>query len=194
MDDRMSGLELLALYGEDDGELLGKIRLPKMSKKFKKIATVSSMATPYGLMYQAGKYGVKKARKRLKGDERTSGDDALYEELLGAAGKKKKKKFAPGLVKAIKKTGKVTSGFTTGIAKAVGGPPPLLTALSKIDPTKGKKASATKAVNALVVPPQKVTVEVPKGATSLNVKKIAIIGGVGVGSLIVLKMLLSPRR
>jgi hypothetical protein len=192
-DELISGVELLALYGQDD-ELLGKLRIPKISKRLKKIATVASMANPVGFAYQAGKYGIKKARK-MHGDERTSGDDALYEELLGAAKKKTaKKKFLPGLTKAVKKVGKVTSGVTTAVARGVGVPPSLLTALSKIDPTKGKKASATKAITALIVPPEKDVVKVEEGATKVDFKKIAIIGGVGVGSLIVLKIILSPRR
>jgi hypothetical protein len=197
--ERMSGVELLALYGDENEQLLGKLHFPKMSKRFKKIATVASMATPAGLLYQSGKYGLKKARK-MHGDDRTSGDEALYEELLGAAKKKaakkaaKKKKFLPGLGKAVKKVGKVSSGFTTGIAKAVGVPAPLLTALSKIDPTKGKKASATKAVNALIVPPDKTVVSVPFDATKINVKKVAIVGGGVLVSIIALKMIMSRSR
>ncbi len=50
-----------------------------------------------------------------------------------------KGKFLPGLMKPIKKIGKVTSRITTGIAKAAAGligiPPSAIDALAKVDPT-----------------------------------------------------------
>jgi hypothetical protein len=192
-DDRLSGVELLALTGEGDEELLGRWRWkrPRLSRKFKKrfkkIATVASMATPAGLMYQAGKAGVKavqkRRRKKIHGDERTSGDEALYEELLGRGDDELlgKFRFLPGL----SKIGKATRKFTTAAASAFV-PKSTLDLLSHMDPTKKRGAKAA---------PAKAIVPVPPGATKVDVKKIAIIGGAGIGSLIVLKLVLSsPRR
>jgi len=201
-DASLSGVELLALYGEEDNELLGAFKIPKMSSRFKKIAKVASMATPYGLMYHAGKAGYKAAKKRLHGDDSRVGsddrigNDVYFPELLGATKKKKttakKKKFLPGLTKGIKKVGKVTSGFTSAAASALGVPKGLQTALSKLDPTK-KRPSATAAVKALTA--DKEIVPVPAESMKIDTKKIAIIGGAGIGGLILLKVLLSaPRR
>jgi hypothetical protein len=120
------------------------------------------------------------------GDERMSGVEllALYgdgDDRMGA--------FLPGLTKAIKKVGKVTSGITTGLARTVGVPQSALNALAHVDPTKGKP-SATAAVAAL-----KKVEPVKKEAVKIDAKKIAIIAGGGVGALILLKLLLgAPRR
>jgi hypothetical protein len=193
-EDRLSGVELLALYGDDDRLGRIRIRMPKIGQRIKKAARY----TPAGLAFRVAKKAATtiKRRRRLKGDDRFIGEDLLFEDIAGSKKKKpakKKKKFLPGLTKGIRKVGKVTSGFTTGIAKTVGIPAPLLKAFSKLDPTK-KKQSGTEAVQALI-PVEKEVVPVAPGATGIDVKKIAIVGGGAVAALVVLKFALSsPRR
>lgn len=116
---------------------------------------------------------------RIRGDnERYSGD---YE--IGA--------FLPGLKKVAKKVGKVTAPITTGIAKTFI-PAPVVSAIAKIDPTK--KAPSTKAAVAeLQKPAPKAVVPVPAKAMKIDVKKVAIIGGAGIGALVLLKFLFGSR-
>lgn len=116
-------------------------------------------------------------------DDRLSGVEllALYgdDERIGA--------FLPGL----RKIGKVTSKFTGGIAKTFL-PPSLVNAAANLDPTK-KNPSAKAAVAAVNAPP-KTSVPVKKNALNIDVKKVAIIGGAGVGALILLKILLGSHK
>lgn len=177
--ERMSGVELFALYGDDNR--IGAFKMPKFSKRFKKIAKYASMATPYGLVYHGAKAGGKAIRRKMHGDERVGTE---YVERLGAA-KKKKRKFLPGLAKV----GKVTRGITTGVASAFV-PKSTLDLLSKLDPTK-KKSTGGSVMN---VPVQKEIIPVEPSAMKLDTKKIAIIGGIGVGSLVLLSIAMRPRN
>jgi hypothetical protein len=123
-------------------------------------------------------------------DERISGVEllALYgedDERMGA--------FLPGL----RKIGKVTKGFTSGVAQAIGVPKVVLNVAAKLDPTAKKKPSIKAAVSTAkaAIPPKKTIVPVKKEALKIDTKKALIIGGSAVGALIVLKLLLSaPRR
>jgi hypothetical protein len=164
--ERFSGVELLALYGEDDNSRMGAF-LPGLKKAGGKVFA----ATPGGAVFN---YGMKKSKHFRK--RHGMGDD---DSRMGA--------FLPGL----KKVGKVTSGFTGGIAKAFL-PPSLVNAASFLDPTK-KGASAKKAVVA-VNASQKAIVPVPKTALKIDTKKALIIGGGAVGALILLKLLLGAPR
>lgn len=210
-DTGLSGVELLALYG-DDGEEIGAFRLPAL-RTLAKVGKKAVKFTPQYWMYKGAKAGIKAGtrkaksiKKRLSGDDSRVGfeydalpSDVFYPQSIGAAKKTavkkpaKKKKFLPGLSKGIRKVGKVTSGFTSAAAQAVGVPKPLLTALSKIDPTK-KKPSATAAVKALAPVPEKEIIPVEADKMKIDVKKIAIIGGAAVGSLVLLRVLTAPRR
>lgn len=157
----LSGVELLALYGEDSGE--------------------------------NRKYRSDDSRIALYGESDRIADNDSFPELLGAT-QKKKKKFLPGLGKGIKSVGKVTSGFTSAAASAVGVPKPLLNALSKVDPTK-KNKSATQAVQTFTNETQAATAQkkeiiaVKPESINIDTKKIAIIAGSGIAALVVLKFL-----
>lgn len=227
-DTRLAGAELLALYGEEDSEMLGAFpfSFPKGLSKLARKLPVFSVAkgikkaakyTPAYQIYKGSKKAKKAIKKRLHGeddrigffygdDDRIGAEVVSFEvspELLGAvkktakkpAVKKAKKKTGQKIFTGIKKVGKVTSGFTSAAARAVGVPAPLLKALSKIDPTKGKKASAAKAIEAYTEETGKEVIPVKAEAMAMDTKKIAIIAGSGLGALIVLKLLLSaPRR
>jgi hypothetical protein len=186
------GIELLALYGDDD-ERMGSF-LPGL----KKFARRASHLTP---QYWAAR-GIKslakgKHRRVLKGDLEREVLAAIEEGRLGAEDIEVLGAFLPGLTKVLKKAGKFTSGITTAAARFVGVPQSALNALAHIDPTK--KGSVTQkamsAVSAVVAPqPQtKVVIAVPKSAMQMDVKKVAIIAGAGIGSLIVLKILFGSR-
>ena len=167
-DSELSGVELLALYGEDGREL------GSWFSKAKKAAKKAVKYTPQGAIYNAVKRGKK---RRLHGEDyrvgysRIDGDG----EELGA--------FLPGL----KKIGKFTHKITGGIAKAII-PASLVDAAAALDPTKKGKSKA-------VVPvPAKQVITVPKTIAGIDTKKVLIIGGAGIGSLILLKVLLSSSR
>jgi hypothetical protein len=107
-----------------------------------------------------------------------------YDERIGA--------FLPGLMKVVKKVGKVTSGVTTGIARTVGVPQSALNALAHLDPTKKGGASAQQAITSLTTAPK--TIEpVPFSVMGMDKKKLLIVGGSAVGALVLLKLLMSPR-
>lgn len=221
VNEELSGVELLALYGEDSGELIGY--------DFKKFAKKAVKVTPQYWAYRAGKYGLQKAKK-IHGDERFGAEIELEGSmpefslneyrinefhpdqfanpaefkdqgefiLLGAD--KKKKKFLPGAGKAFKSVGKYTSGFTTAAAQAVGVPKPLLTALAKFDPTKKGGGSSTQAIQAFTAETAKQQMEQQQSKPqsemfkNIDFKKIAIIGGSGIAALILLKILLGSGK
>jgi hypothetical protein len=158
-DDRLSGVELLALYGDDD----------RLGFNWKRGLGKAFAVTPQGALYNYGMKKTKSQRKKMFGDD----------ERIGA--------FLPGL----KKVGKVTSGFTGGIAKAFL-PPQLVNAAAKLDPTR--KGASAKAAVAVVNAPPKTPVPVKKNALNIDVKKVAIIGGAGVGALVLLKILLGSHK
>lgn len=176
-------VELLALYGED-GQEIGSI----WSKLRKGIGKVARFTPQYQLAHRASRL-LKKRRHKVHGDDAMyfEGDETVYvygeEQDLGA--------FLPGL----KKIGKFTHGITTGLARAVGVPQSVLNALAKADITK-KGSKAGKAIAAFIpsAGPMKEVVAVPASASKMDMKKILIIGGAGVGTLVVLKLLLTPRR
>lgn len=170
-------VELLALYGDD--ERVGRIPFRSIGKGLKKAAKF----TPHYWMAKGAVSAAKIARRKVKklhGDERV-GYDELDEPLLSG----KKKKFLPGL----RKVGKVTKGFTTGVASAFV-PKSTLDLLSKIDPTR-KKTTVKGAVTALTPKP---IVPVEKSQFKIDTKKIAIIGGSALGALVLLKIATTPRR
>jgi hypothetical protein len=88
---------------------------------------------------------LKKTAHALRGDALGLTPEAAYyyglmgEEYLG------KGKFLPGLTKAIKKVGKVTSPFTTAIANSFL-PSGVVNAFAKVDPTKKGSVSIPVAV------------------------------------------------
>lgn len=172
--ERMAGIELMALYGDNDR--LGAF-LPGLRKGLRRAAKY----TPHAAIAR----GVKKAGKkwfRFRGDD--GRDYRIYgdEETLGA--------FLPGLKKFVKKVGKVTSGITTGVAKAVGVPQSAIDALAKIDPTKSKP-SVVSAVQSLT--PTKAVVAVPPESMKMDTTKILIIGGTTLGALVAIKILATPK-
>ena len=162
-DSRLSGVQLLALYGEE--EEIGAF-MPGLKRAAKK----AGKFTPHYLLYRGGRAAVKGVRRRLHGD---------FDDRLGA--------FLPGL----RKVGKVTSGFTSGVAQAIGVPKSTLAVLSKFDPTK-KKASLKRAVKAIT--PQKAIVPVKKEMLDVNTKKVLIVAGSGIGALVLLKLLMGMGR
>lgn len=205
-DTGLSGVELLALYG-DDGEEIGAFHIPAM-RTLAKVGKKAIKFTPQYWMYKGAKAGIKAGtrkaksmKKRISGDDSRVGfehdafpSDVFYPQSLGAAKKTTAKKKG-GFITAVRKVGKVTSGFTSAAAQAVGVPKPLLTAVSKLDPTK-KKPSATAAVKALTpaAVPEKMIVPVESSAMKIDPKKIAIIGGAAIGSLVILRVLTAQRH
>lgn len=186
--EEISGVELLALYGDSD-------RLGSFLKNVKRFGKKALHYTPH---YQAAKAISKLHNKRnLKGeDDRLGlcygeGDEVVYctgeDERLAA--------FLPGLKKAVKKVGKVTSGFTTGIAKAFV-PSGVVNALAKFDPTTkgGIKPGVSSLIQTTKPATIKAVVPVPASAASFDMKKIAIIGGSAAAALLVLGFVLRPRR
>jgi hypothetical protein len=192
-EEEMSGVELLALYGDDD-DRLGSI-FSKARDRLRKAARYAVRHSPQRAAYQFAKKHIHgedavnahlAARRVFKGSpehihhiRRLYGDD----ETLGA--------FLPGL----KKIGKFTSGITTGLVRTIGIPQSALDLFSKLDPTAKKKASGSDIANAALVAvqkpvPQKVAVVVPKKAMGMSMKKVAIIGGASVGGVVVLSLLL----
>jgi hypothetical protein len=179
MSDRISGVELLALYGDEPQE---------STRVLRKVYGKRGVKKSYSASERFRKNRSMSAKKRLRGDERMSDDELEvllgYDPEIGA--------FLPGLKKAIKKIGKTTSKVTGSIAKtaaaSVGIPSSAIDALSKIDPTKKGKKSAKSVVEEL----QKNVVTVPGTTMQIDAKKIAIIGGATVGGLIVLKMVMAP--
>ena len=204
----MSGVELLALYGDEEeglGSFWSRMRnLAKIGVKFtpeywaargmksalhhKKKTTKSAKFTP---QYFAAR-GVKKvfagedgegALNEIMGayeDGRLSGEDM---EALGA--------FLPGL----RKIGKWTSKITTGLARAVGIPQSALNALAHIDPTK--RGSVVNNAIETLQQQGKIPVNVTPGALKFSWKKVAIVGGATAGSLVLLTILvraMRPRR
>jgi hypothetical protein len=156
IDERISGVELLALYGDRGGYSVPVPNVP---------------AAKYMRKVHAAKY---MRKVHVAGDER-----------IGA--------FLPGLTKAIKKVGKFTSPITTGIAKTFI-PAGIVDAAAHLDPTR-KSSSVAKAFQSVaLVPANKTAVTVPASVLGIDTKKLAIIGGAGIGSLILLKVLLGNRR
>lgn len=200
-----SGVELLALYGDDgderitgDDELLG-FSLRRGLKK-------AVRYTPHYQAYRGAKWGAKKAGRflrKLRGDDGidyymgeedssvyTVGDDGEM-ILLGDA--EELGAFLPGLKKGLRKVGRVTSGLTTGIARTIGIPQSVIDAASKLDPTR-KGTTARGAVAAITPQPQKPVQRTSKAAFKLDAKNIAIVAGAGAAGLIVLKVLLSSKK
>jgi hypothetical protein len=205
-EESLSGVELLALYGDDD-DRLGNI----FSAARNRLRKAARYAVRHSPQYAAAKF----ARKHIHGDEelgaflpglrkaarrviKNSPQHLAYmaarrhlhgDEELGA--------FLPGLMKGVKSVGKFTSGITTGLARAVGVPQSALDALSHIDPTKKNKGSAMDIANASLVAlqkqPGKTVVTVPKQVLGMSMKKVAIIGGASVGGVVVLGLLLRKR-
>jgi len=169
------GIELLALYG--DGRM-GSF-LPGLRRGVKKVWA----KTPGGAAYNFALKKSENLRRRhgLGDDSRVGFEDDIIagdEDRLGA--------FLPGLTKVAKKIGKVTSPYTTAIAKSFL-PSALVDAAAGFDPTKkGGKKDFNAMLNAVNPPVVPVRVHRP-----LNVKKIAIIAGAGVGALVLIKILTS---
>lgn len=213
-------VELLALYG-DDGQEIGTYledgtpvifgtedELGSFWSKLRRGIGKAARFTPaywaakgmkwagkHNPQYLAAKKAAemlrRKHRHKIHGDDflYVQGDEAVYvygedDERIGA--------FLPGL----KKIGRFTSRFTTGLARAIGVPQSVLNALSHVDPTS--KGSAGSVIASLIPSgggPSKDIIAVPASAHKMDWKKIAIIGGAGVGAVIVLKILIgSPRR
>lgn len=206
--ERIDGVELLALYGEDD-ERLGRF-LPGLKKFAKKAARF----TPQYWAAKGIKAGAKKAKKAVKltpqywaarGVKKLlHGEEGAIEEILGAYADGRLSgedmeylgAFLPGLKKFVKKVGKVTSKITTAAARFVGVPQSAINALAKVDPTKKgtvvqKAIAAAKAMPSIVaasLPAQQV-VPVPSTTMGFNTKKMLIIGGAGVGGLLLIGIL-----
>lgn len=185
--DRLSGTSLIGIFGDD--RLNGK----RMRQARSVGKTMLRYSAP-GLAYRG-------ARNLM----RMRGDDL---ELLGKKAKRKAAKKATarkpaakkpaakkrgGFMTAIRKVGKVTSGFTSGAAQMIGVPKSALNAFAKLDPTKKGQTvkKATKAV--LTKPTTKTVVPVKASAMNIDMKKVAIIGGAGVGALVLVKVLTSRR-
>lgn len=170
IDDRINGVELLAIYGED--ESLGF----DLRRGFKKALRYSPGAVAYR-MVKKGAHAAR--RRRLHGDE---------PELLGA--------FLPGLMKPLKKVGKYTSGITTGIAKTFV-PSGVVDLVAKFDPTKKNKAKVTQADVSKALTPQQ-QAQAPASflpaSISPNVKKYAIYGAAGLAGLLALKMVVNGKK
>jgi hypothetical protein len=195
--DGIDGVELLALYGDND-ERIGRF-LPGLKRFAKKAGRFNpqwatrgikaSIAAKYTPHYWAAR-GVKKmlsgeegAMEEILGayaDGRLSGEDVEY---LGA--------FLPGLKKFFKKVGKVTSKITTAAARFVGVPKSALDALAKIDPTKRGSMinKAIEAAQAMPSAPTQQVVPVPATTMGFNTKKLLIVGGAGVGGLLLIGIL-----
>ena len=174
-DERVNGVELLALYGDDErvGSTFGSRMLslknrPKKKKKyfaFKKFPRPPVPPMPHIL------YG--------------------ENERMGA--------FLPGL----KKIGKFTSGITTGLARAVGIPQSALNALSRVDPTKkGSKGSnilntaqdVANVAKSFLPGQNKAGVPVPAEAMKANTKNIVMVAGAGVGVLALVAIIAATRK
>lgn len=210
----ISGAELLALYGEDDDERLGRF-LPGL----KKFAKKAMKFTPQYWAAKGIKAGAKRAGKiakkavkytpaywAAKGLHKTlKGEDGAMEEILGAISDGRLSgedieylgAFLPGLKKFVKKVGKVTSKITTAAARFVGVPQSAINALAKVDPTKAKKGSvaqqAIQAAQALVATPKSI-VPVSPAAAGFGSKKILIAGGAAAGALVLIMLLAGSRR
>jgi hypothetical protein len=177
-DERTGGVELLALYGEDD-EYLGSMfqdRMRTLRNRPKKKKQYIAF------------------RKVPKGIPRVPQIPQLYgeNERMGA--------FLPGLKKAIKKVGKFTSGITTGLARAVGVPQSALNALAHIDPTKKGSAgsqiltTAQQVATSFLPGQNKAVVPVQSSALKANPKNMLIIAGAGVGVLALIGVVVATRR
>jgi hypothetical protein len=201
----MGGVELLALYGDEE-ESLGSFwsRMRNLAKRGIRFtpAYMAAHGMKSGLhrkkptkkhpkftpQYFAAR-GVKKvfagedgqaALDEIMGayeDGRLSGDDM---EVLGA--------FLPGL----KKIGKFTSKITTGLARAVGIPQSALDALSHIDPTK--RGSVVNTAIDTLQKQGKIGVNVPSSTLKFSWKKAAIVGGATAGGLILITILVRAMR
>lgn len=107
--------------------------------------------------------------------------------LLGA--------FLPGLMKPLKKIGKITSGFTTALAKGAAGmigiPPSAIDALAHLDPTAHSALLNQLAAKGKTAPIQPVIAPKPKSKifTPLN---IGI--GAGAGALLVFVVIMAKRK
>jgi len=209
-------VELLALYGEDgsavayledgtpvifgeDEDILGASFLSRLKRGVKK----ASRFTPQGMAYAAAKNAASRLKtkkvKRLFGADDfvyVEGEDVVYVYGEDAEDVEVLGKFLPGLMKAVKKVGKVTSKITTGAARAVGVPQSVINALAKVDPSKkgGVKPGQVVATIIPSVGPSKEVVAVPSSTSKMNIKNIAIIAGAGVGGVVLLSLLLSRRR
>lgn len=187
--EELSGVELLALYGEN--ETLGAF-LPGLKKLGKKALHLTPQ---YQAMRAATHF---KRKKRLHGEDdrlgfcHGDGEEVFYitgeDDRLGA--------FLPGLKKVVKKVGKVTSGFTTGIAKTFL-PSGVVNAVAKLDPTT-KGGSVKGAVSTLIQTTKPATVKavipVSKDSAGFDFKKIAIIGGSAAAALLLIGIVMRPRR
>ena len=90
----------------------------------------------------------------------------------------------------------MTSGFTTGIAKTFL-PSGVVNAFAKFDPTK-KGGSPAAGVAALIKTAKPATVKavipVSSASAGIDIKKVAIIGGSAAAALLLLGIVLRPRR
>jgi hypothetical protein len=136
-------------------------------------------------------YAINKAKKirfrKLYGDDSRVG----FEDGIIAGEDSRLGAFLPGLGKFVKKVGKVTSPYTTAIAKslltAANLPPSLVDAAAGFDPTKkGTHPDVGAILSALN--PQPIVAPFP-AHRPINVKKIAIIAGAGIGAIVLLKVL-----
>lgn len=207
--DGIDGVELLALYGEDD-ERLGRF-LPGL----KKFARKAVRFTPQYWAARGIKAGVKGVKKAAKGPHYFaargvrkvfSGEDeeGAMEEILGAYSSGRLSgedveylgAFLPGLKKIAKNIGKVTSKITTAAAKFVGVPQSAINALAKIDPSKRGSVinKAIAAVQSLPSAPAQAVIPVPAAAMKFDTKKMLIISGAGVGGLLLIAILAGSMR
>jgi hypothetical protein len=118
-------------------EIMGRATKTSRLKKFGKKAL--------GFYPPVAAYRYAKKHVSFRGETLGASDPTWNEVLLGAA--KKKKKILPGVAKAMRAIGKVTSPITTAAAKAFL-PASLVDAAAKLDPTK-KGRVTPKAVAAL---------------------------------------------
>jgi hypothetical protein len=135
---------------------------------------------------------------RFSGDDGETyfmtGDGYVYDnrlELLGDADSLGG--FFAKIKGGLRKIGRVTSGITTGIARRIGIPESVLSAASRLDPTRRGGPSAQAAAKELTKPPKRAILVKPS-AFKLDAKNIAIIGGAGVAGIVLIKVLSSPRR
>jgi hypothetical protein len=164
-DDRLSGIELLALYGDDD----------RIGFDLKKGFGKAFAVTPAGAVYNYGMRKTKRTRKRMYGDD----------DRLGA--------FLPGLKKVGKLTSGITGGIAKTFLPAA--TVDALSKLDPTKKgTVTQKITAAKKAGSVPKPVEKKVEIVPKKALKIDTKKVLIIGGSGLGAIILLKILLSSHK
>jgi hypothetical protein len=168
-DDRLSGIELLALYGDDD----------RIGFDLKKGFGKAFAVTPAGAAYNYGMRKTKRTRKRMYGDD----------DRLGA--------FLPGLKKVGKLTSGITGGIAKTFLPAATVDALSKLDPTKKGTVTQKITAAKKAASA--PPPNKkgndkIFEAIGKKMMEPNAKNIMIIAGSGIGALILLKILLSSHK